>query len=187
MKFGLREVAFTALLGAIPIAAWLLVFRPHDARCAQLTEKIEAHQAKLRKLNQLTGRIGDLEAEITEQKQALAYFRARLPSAKEIDKVIQEIWRLARANDLTTTSIRTPRRQDDAEGTVGPQAHAISVELVGDFRGFYAFLQALENQPRITRLREMEVEKADSKEMPEGHVAVTFEMTVFFESAEAKP
>ncbi len=186
MKLGIREGIFAALLGAIPLAALFFAFRPHDARCEELAEQVEQRKAKLQKLNRLTGRISNLQDEIAARREALEYFQARLPGEREIDKVIQEIWRLAQANGLNTKGIRTPRssRNDDDEGG-GPKAHAITAELQGDFMGFYTFLQELERQPRIARIREMELAEPDDKEAPNGQVEVTFEITVFFDSGDA--
>jgi hypothetical protein len=53
------------------------------------------------------------------------------------------------------------------------------MQLQGDFMGFYGFLQALENQPRVMQIRGMQLQKAD--DCPEGHMQVKFEMCIFFE------
>ncbi len=180
MKFGLREIIFVFLLASIPVGAWWFVFRPNNARNAEIIKQIEARQEKLRALNQVTGTIGDLHKEILSRKKAIGYFQTRLPSEKEIDKVLQEIWRLAEANQLTTKSIRTLSRKNDAPTSANaPREQPIVVQLEGSFMGFYAFLQALENQPRIMRIRKMKLKT--SEKLSEGHVQIGFEMCVFFD------
>jgi Tfp pilus assembly protein PilO len=100
-----------------------------------------------------------------------------------MDKVLQEIWHLAETNQLLAKSIRTlpSSEQTEIAGPAGPHEQPIAVQLEGDFRGFYSFLQALENQPRIMRVSQMTLEKL--KDAPEGHVKVNFDMTIFFERA----
>jgi Tfp pilus assembly protein PilO len=183
MKVGLRELVFILLLMAIPVAAWWFVFRPQNLRNTETMKQIEAKQAKLRELNQATATIGNLKKEISDLENAIEFFRSKLPNEKEIDKVLQEVWRLAEMNQLTTKSIRTVDRPG-AQGTFaaadGPHAEQpIAMKLEGDYMGFYSFLLALENQPRIMRIRKMTLKKMDKG--PEGSMQAEFVMSVFFE------
>ena len=183
MKFGLREIVFIALLTVIPVGAWWFVFRPQNASNAEMRRQIEAKQAKLRQLNQTIGTIGDLEKQIDKLTDAVQYFQSKLPSEKEVDKILQEIWLLAKANKLNPKSIRTLNKQASRGGFAAEGSNQaeqpIKVKLEGNFRGFYAFLLALENQPRITRIREMHLKKP--KKGPKGHINSEFEMSIFFE------
>ena len=184
MKFGLREAIFTVLLLAIPAGAWWLVFRPSNARNQEMLAQIEVKREKLSQLNEATATMGDLRDQIARLEKTLEFLDSRLPSEKEIDKILQGIWKLAESNDLRTESIRTlVWKPQDAFTTEGaPQAELpIEVRLAGDFMGFYAFLQAMEQQPRITRVRKMKLEQP--KKGAPGEVAATFEMSIFFERA----
>ena len=184
MKFGLRETVFIILLMGIPVATWWFVFRPRNAREAELINRIEAKQKKLQALNRTTGTIGDLQKEIQSLEEAVAYFQTKLPSEKEIDKVLKEVWLLADSNNLTTKSIRTrERRNSKATGQAKQRTeHAeqpIFMELEGDYMGFYSFLQAVENQPRIMRVQKINLSKL--KKGAVGQVQVELEMSIFFE------
>jgi Tfp pilus assembly protein PilO len=180
MRFGLRETIFVVVLMCIPVSAWWFVLRPMNERKAEMIKEIEANQEKLRALNRVTGTIGDLQKEIEARRQAIDYFQAKLPSEKEIDRVLEEVWRLAETNRLITKSIRTlKRKQSSLTSGGGPSEQPIAVQLEGDFHGFYTFLQALENQPRIMRIQEMSLGKL--RDAPEGSVKASFEMFVFFE------
>lgn len=182
MKLGLREYVFIGLLVAIPLGAWWLVFRPHNLRETEMRKQLEAKQTKLQALNRATGTIGNLQREIDLLRKGINFFQSKLPSEKEIDKVLQEVWRLAEANRLTTKSIRTQKRAGRSRYTGdGHNAHEqpIEMRLEGNFLGFYTFLQALENQPRIMRIHKMELETKG--EAPQGHVQATFVVSVFFE------
>ncbi len=46
----------------------------------------------------------------------------------------------------------------------------------------YTFLLALENQPRIMRIRSFTLRKA--KKAPQGHMQADIELSVFFDSSE---
>ena len=146
--------------------------------------QIEARQTKLRQLNQATATLGDLKEEIDDLGEAIEFFRSKLPGEKEIDKVLQEVWRLAEANRLATKSIRTqnPDKAGPALNPYGPYAaQPILIELEGPFKGFYGFLLALEAQPRIIRIHEMALSKPGSVSPMEGHVRATCKVSVFFE------
>ena len=143
-----------------------------------MLRQIEARQERLRELNQATATLGDLKKEIASLEEAIRFFQSKLPNEKEMDKVLREVWRLAEANHLATKSIRT-LPVDDKVAAAGPREQPIAVQLEGDFRGFYGFLQALENQPRIMRINSMTVGKL--KDAPEGQVQAAFNMSIFFE------
>jgi len=183
MKLGLREIIFIMLLMGIPVGAYVFVFRPQNARNAEMLQQIEARQARLRELNNATATIGDLKKEIASLEEAINFFQSKLPNEKEMDKVLQEIWRLAEQNQLVAKSVRTlpSSEQTEMTGIGGPHEQPITVKLEGSFHGFYSFLQALENQPRIMRVSQMTIEKL--RNAPEGQVGVIFDMSIFFERA----
>ena len=98
MKIGIREIVFVVLLTAIPVAAWAFVFRPNNVCKAEMAAEIASRQAKLQALNKATATIGDLKSEIAALEKAINFFRSKLPSEKEMDKVLREVWLLAEAN-----------------------------------------------------------------------------------------
>ena len=182
MKVGMREIVFFVILVTTPVAAWWLVLRPNNQQNAKMMAEIEARQAKLQKLNVATATLGDVKTEIAALEDAIQFFRSKLPSEKEMDKVLREVWRLAEANQLTTKSIRTMKDGSGATLTdpAGPYAEQpITVKLEGPFTGFYGFLLAMESQTRIMRLREMKIRKLDKA--GEGQVAAECQVLVFFE------
>ncbi len=182
MKFGLREVVFIVLLAAIPLGSWWFVFRPGNRRNAEMMAQIQARQGKLQSLNKATASLGDLKGEIAALDKAITFFRSKLPSEKEIDKVLREVWQLAEQNNLATKSIRTLKAGDDTVvgETNGPYAEQpISIQLEGSFTGYYGFLLALESQPRIMRIQQMTLEKHPTG--PQGTVKADCVVSVFFE------
>ena len=182
MRFSVREFVFVLLLMFLIVGAWWFVFKPRsEANMAAMAQTAEK-QRKLQALNSATGRIGDLQHEIQSLEQAIELFRRRLPARKEIDKILRDIWMLAEANKLNTRSIRPLAQLAQGFASAdGPHAEQpIALTLEGDFLGFYAFLQALENQPRITRIRKMALLK-DTCKGRQGRMKADFEMSIFFE------
>jgi Tfp pilus assembly protein PilO len=188
MRFGLREIVFILFLMLIPLGAWWLVFRPQNAASDEMRKQIAIRQAKLQQLNKATATIGDLKAEIASLKEALDYFQSKLPNEKEIHRILQDVCKLAESNNLLAKSIQTINTvQESLVSPGGNEAEQpISVVLAGDYRGFYSFLLALENQSRIMRIRKMLVQTEPTS--PVGSVKAEFEMSIFFEkNSEEKP
>jgi Tfp pilus assembly protein PilO len=182
MKFGAREIVFTVLLLLIPVGAWWFVLRPSSQRNSEMLAQIAIKQGKLRELNQATGTLGDLKGQIASLEKAVGYFQSKLPGEKEIDKVLNEVSLLAEANHLTTKKIRTLGRTAEKSLlslSASQSEQPIEVHLEGDFAGFYVFLQALENQPRIMRVTQMLLKKLDKG--PEGAMRAEISVSVFFE------
>ena len=182
MKFGVREGLFAILLLGLPLSAWWFVFRPGNQQHQEIRKQVDAKQEKLRKLNKLVGKVGNLEKEIGDLEKAIDFFKKKLPNEKEIAKVLDEISRLAKASHLITKSVTPLKRHQGERNLYASGSHAelaILIRLEGSFKGFYSFLQALENQPRIMRISRMTLEK--SEEEGEGRITADFEMSVFFE------
>ena len=180
MRPGPREIAFALLLMAIPLGAWHFLFRPQNRQDTELRRQIELKQEKLRAVNRATAVIGDLQKEIASLTGAIEFFQSKLPSDKEIDQVLQELWQIAETNQLTTKSVRTLPRSQENLLTAGNQ-HAeqpISMQLEGDFNGFYGFLQALESRPRIMRIRSLTMSRSAKVQ---GGIQASLVMSIFFE------
>ena len=177
----IRQVLFVMLLGGVLAGAWMLVFRPRNAADAVMRQQIEAKQKQLRKLNRATASIGNLRDELSELEKAIGFFQSKLPNEKEIDKVLEELWRLGEANQLTTKGVFTVGRGPASTFIAAGGPHAeqpIKMSFVGDYMGFYSFLLAVENQPRIMRIRQLSIKQEKGAE---GRITADLEMSIFFE------
>ncbi len=183
MRFGLREIMFLILLLAIPLGSWWFVLRPRNTQLSELREQIQAKRVKLKALGQASTTITELQREIDDYNAAIDFFRSKLPQEKEMDKVMREVWTLAKESELATKSIRTLKRSaalsiTDPDGPYAEQP--ISLELEGDFnQGLYNFLLSLEKKARITRIHQIHVKKLPKA--AEGEVSARMEMSIFFE------
>ena len=187
MQAKVYKAMFLALLLGLPLAAWRMAFVPRNVMAGKIETQVADKRERLKAVNKATATIGDLEKEIEALNKAINYLRAKLPSEKEIDKVLQEVWGLAERNHLVTKSIRTMDRKKlpaDVAASMGQGEQPITIQLEGSFLGFYAFLQELEKQPRIMLVREMTMLKPEKA--PEGYVSVEFIVTIFFENSENK-
>ncbi|MCY2928268.1 MAG: type 4a pilus biogenesis protein PilO [Planctomycetota bacterium] len=188
MQAKVYKAMFLALLVGLPLAAWRMAFVPRNVMAGKIETQVADKRERLKAVNKATATIGDLEKEIEALNKAINYLRAKLPSEKEIDKVLQEVWGLAERNHLVTKSIRTMDRKKlpaDVAASMGQGEQPITIQLEGSFLGFYAFMQELEKQPRIMLVREMTMLKPEKA--PEGYVSVEFIVTIFFENSENKP
>jgi type IV pilus assembly protein PilO len=179
MRFGLREALFILVLLGLPVAAYFFVFLPNNAQIEQAKRENTIKRQKLQQLK-VNQHIADLGTEIENLSEEIAEFEAKLPSEKEVDVILREVWQLATQRGLKSRSVRTEKLVKSQRYSELP----IKMEMFGDFDGFYAFLLDLERLSRITRVHEMQLEKL--KEL-EGHIEAKFTLSIFFEPQSSKP
>ncbi len=64
----------------------------------------------------------------------------------------------------------------------GYMEQPLRVEMLGSFNGFYDFLLGLENLPRITRIKELALERqSGGRDEMDGAMKATFTLTIYFE------
>jgi type IV pilus assembly protein PilO len=174
MQFGIREAAFVLLLLAMPVAAYFFVFEPRATQIAEAREEIVSKQAKLKELEAATKSIEDLGEEIDKLRNAIDLFEKKLPAQRDVEVVLRDVWRLAAENNLTPKSVRTDKIVTTAQYAELP----IKMTILGNFSGFYTFLQELEKLPRITRTPSMKLKKLDDEE---GVMQADMVLSIFFE------
>ena len=174
MRFGIREFVLLAILLAMPLSSYWLVFRPQNQEIEQAEREIEHKRAMLEKLQVATSRSDTLEGANEEIRQGIQAIEARLPSGKEIGSIVREVSRLAVQSGLDQPGMTsgTPIR-----GSLYWE-QPINMTLKGDFDGFYEFLLALEQMPRITRIPDMEIIRSRDRD---GHLEAEFTLSIYFE------
>lgn len=175
MRLGIREVIFLLLLLAVPVAAYLLVFKPRNAQIAEARQEIAQKQAKLSQLARATRDIEDLGHEIDRLAEAIQVFEEKLPAEREVEVVLKEVWELAAKNRLTPRAVRTDKPLPTSQYIELP----IKMTIVGNFDGFYSFLLELEKLKRITRMPRMELKKVTDGE---GQMEAEVVLSIFFEA-----
>ncbi len=155
MRIGLRECILLAVLLALPLSSYWLVFRPQNSEIAQARREIEHKRLMLEKLQQTTARNADLQRANEEIRQSIDAIEAGLePPAIESDKPVKAAMYMEQP---------------------------LKMKINGDFDGFYRFLIALEQLPRITRIPSMEITRANDVD---GHMKAEFTLSIYFQQDE---
>jgi len=175
MKFGIRELLFVILLLAIPAGAYLWVFRPANQHIEAQRQAIESKDKKLLSLQRAMVGIKDLNEEVEKLKDAVAFFENKLPPRHEIHKVLERVTKIADQHGLETKLFETLKSKSFATYSEQP----IKMEVYGGFDAFYQFLLDVENMPRITKIRQMKLKKA---QQDGSLVEATFTMSIFFDN-----
>lgn len=174
MNLGLRESAALALVLAIPVASYLLVFSPQNREIASAQLEISHKQEMLDKLRVETARNEDLAQANSDIASRISEIEARLPSTKEVDNIVRQISDLAVDSGLTPPTLASGKPIE--AGTYWEQP--LTVSTSGDFNGYYRFLQKLERLPRITRIPDFTLRR-DPKN--DGRVVIEFTLSIFFQ------
>lgn len=153
----LRQAFFFGVLLAVPISSYFLVFKPQNEEIARARKEIEHKQAMLEKLRQATARSEDLARSNEQIKDSISAIEARLPPSKDMDSILRQVASLAAETGLKVPVFKKGEKPS-AAGLAMEQP--LDVEITGDFDGFYTFLLALEQLPRITRISNLEIQRS---------------------------
>jgi type IV pilus assembly protein PilO len=174
MRIGIREAFLLAVLLALPLASWWLVFRPQNREIGQAKREIEHKQQLLQKLQETTARNQDLQRENEEIQKNIQAIEARLPSSKEVGEVVRRVSDLAIESGLEPPSIESEKPVAAAMYMEQP----LKVKITGNFNGFYDFLVKLEQLPRITRIPDMKIKRSTEVD---GHMVAEFTLSIYFQ------
>ena len=175
MKFGIRELFFVVLLMGIPVGAYFWVFRPANEHVSKQTAEIETKEAKLVNLQKAMVGIKDLNEEVARLKEAVLFFESKLPPRHEIHNVLKQVTQIAEQHSLETKLFETLRSKPFAAYSEQP----IQMKLEGDFAAFYQFLLDVEKMPRITKIKDMQLER-DKDEY--GQMQAMLTLSIFFDN-----
>ena len=178
MKIGLRELIFLAMLIAMPVGGWWLVFKPGAEQVSQARAEIEAKRQRLNQLDGVAKHIEDMGPEITRLTEAIAVFEAKLPAEKEVDVVLKQVSQLTAKRQLKPLSVRADKIVKSARYSELP----LKMKIQGGFEGYYGFLLDMERLSRITRIPQMKLSKLKDTE---GQMEAEFTLSIFFEPQDA--
>lgn len=175
MSTSMRQWLFSGVLLALPVTAWLAVFRPLNTRIDQGKKEIEHKEALLGKLREATSQTADLVRANDEIRQSIEALQAKLPSSKEMDNVLRQVSGIAGKNGL---KVPTFKKNDKTAPAGLAMEQPIDIEITGDFDGFYKFLLDLEQLPRITRITDLQIDRSDKID---GEMKTKFVLSVYYE------
>jgi type IV pilus assembly protein PilO len=174
MKFGIRELAFVAVMIGLLACSYFLVLTKAQQRVQMKERRIEEKQKALADLERATAGVADVDRKVEELQEAIKFFEKKLPQEREMDLILKEVWQMAEQNRLATKTIRTMK---SVRGTAYSE-QPIEMNLSGDFGGFYEFMLQLERLPRLTRVQSMQLEKMNGQE---GTMEAKVTLSIFFE------
>jgi len=169
-----REILLLAVLLAVPLSTYWLVFRPQNAEINQARGEIEHKREVLEKLRSATSRNADLVRANEQISQSILAIEARLPTDKEVDGIVRRISDLAVKSGLTPPGVKSAAPVKAARYMEQPMV----IQTGGEFRGFYSFLLNLERLPRITRIPDLKLTR--SKKV-DGTMSATFTLSIYFQ------
>jgi type IV pilus assembly protein PilO len=155
--------------------SWAYMIKPANEALTQERTKVQTLSAKLEELERANATAKDLSAQLKKIEEAIQAFESKLPPSSEIHTVLQDVTLIAQRHGLTPKSIRTHNNKNNR----GYIEQPIAMELTGNFNSYYAFLLEVEQLDRITKIRELELKKAQK----EGQTEATFVMSIFFQNA----
>ena len=184
MQFGSREVIFLIVLLVVPVASYFYVFKPRNNEIRQAQIEVENKQAKLDNLREVTEKIDDIGLAIDKGRAAIQLVEAKLPSARDVEVILEDVWELAASSRLSVKSIKSEKPVPAALYMEQP----LRMVVTGRFDGFYQFLLEMENLSRITRVPRMKLERLDSLsgspddlELDSGLMTAEFTLSIYFE------
>jgi len=180
MRVGLREIVFMIVLLAVPVASYFYVFKPRNEEIRQAEKEVEEKREKLQQLREIEKTIDDINRMIDEGKKQIDLIEAKLPSARDVDVVLRDITQLARKTRLKVNKFKTERQIPAASYMEQP----ITVNIEGEFEGFYDFLREVEALPRITRVHTLTLKRAQGREArSKAQMTATFTLSVYFQGS----
>lgn len=174
MRMGFREAALVGVLLGLPLASYWLVFRPVNAEIGQAKSEIEHMRLRLAKVQESTARNLDLQRQNEEFRRQIDSIEARLPSSKEVDTVIRQVSDLAVEAGLQSPAIESEKPVSAAVYMEQP----LKMKIAGNFEGFHDFLKRLEALPRITRILDIKMLRANEAN---GHMKAEFTLSIYFQ------
>jgi len=185
MRIGFREFIFFIVLLAVPVASFFYVFKPRNDEISQAKAEIAVKQARLDTLAQVASKIDDIGLAIEQGRESIELIEAKLPSAQDVEGILEQIWQIAKRNGLEVKSVKSEKPVPAALYMELP----LKIQMNGEFDGFYQFLLELENLPRITRIHQLKLQRADQKkgvpeeeELPPGSMTAEFVLSIYFDT-----
>jgi len=178
MTSGFRQAIFTVLLLGVAAAGYHFMIKPANQDLAAARQALDGKRAKLGDFEEATAQAEDFNKQLGQLDEAIRFFESKLPSTSEIHTVLQDVTVIAQENGLHPKTIRTLQRKDNS----GYVEQPMSMQLVGNFNSFYAFLLEMEKLPRIMKLRQLRLDKGRNQE---GNVGADFIVSIFFQDKAA--
>jgi type IV pilus assembly protein PilO len=176
---GMRGAMVVGIVLGMPVASWILVFRPQNQNIAREREDLQYKESVLAKVREANTRNQDLQKLNEDLESNIRAIVARLPSDKEIDDVVRQVSDLAVKAGLEPPSIKSSRQIPAAMYMEQP----LEMEITGDLSGFREFVASIEKMPRITRIPDLKLTGVDKQG---AELKAEFTLSIYFQDSAQK-
>lgn len=172
MSFGVRELVLLAVLVAMPMASFFLVFKPQNEAIASARAEVDHRENLLQRHREETARTHNIREENERLEAEIGSLEDMLPSNKELSGVIREVSNIAVRSGLAAPDMET----SDPIPAALYWEQPLKMKTVGEFLDFAQFVRSLENMPRLTRIPDLKVSRRNADDPLE----IEFTLSIYF-------
>lgn len=165
---------FVAALGGTALVFGQFALRPALAEIASKKMQLVKMRGEIARADDFTRGLDDLSRYLHEFSIALDELDRLVPKETDADARVSEVTTIARALDLTVTSVRP----DPAVPKNGITAHPLTIRLRGAYLAIEKFLYSVEGLERHSRVTRCQIDRAD-KTGTDPTVVAQIELTSF--------
>ncbi len=155
MSIPKRYISLLALLAGVPMAAWVMAYKPINSAVAETASEIRVQTSRLSNFPELNGQYREMIAMVSELEEATESALQSIPSAPEAESWLENVSDVASAHHLTMKSVTTSGTKESGEYGIMP----IDLSIAGSFDGVYDFIQSLEQMERLSRIERMTIHR----------------------------
>ena len=172
--FARGQWALGGAVVALVVAFYALGFRPLTHRLSLLRWQIAQRQRDVTAGRNETRVLPDIAGEVQRLESRLERSHKSIPPQQELPQFIKDITQLSQQSNLKKF------KYEPGVPTRGEQVRELPIKLQfeGDFTNVYAFLRNVEEMPRMTRVRGMQIKAKDRDKG--GQVHVQLSMNIYF-------
>ena len=108
-KILIKVAAFVLAMGGAVAAFYYLYVVPTTRQDVEQSAVIAERRRALADLDKSTAGINDINRKIKDLQEAVRFFESKLPKEKEVETVLEQVWKMAEANSLQARTIRSAR------------------------------------------------------------------------------
>jgi len=158
----------------LPIASYLLVFKPQNSEIKRAQGDVEHMRGLLTRLQEEAAKNADFESANQELAQNIGIIEERLPTNQEVDAVVRQVSDLAVTAGLSSPAIKNNKPLPAGLYMEQP----LEMETKGNFIGFHTFLAQVEKLPRVMRIHDF---KLVGQPGDESELRATFTLSIYYQ------
>ena len=102
-----RYISLLVLLASVPMAAWVMAYKPINSAVAETASEIRVHTSRLANFPELNSQYRDMIAMVSDIEDATETALKSIPNAPEAEAWLEQVSDIAKAHELTMKSVTT--------------------------------------------------------------------------------